>query len=73
MLTFNFWLVPWRSSNTFQYMDKHRNEILQVLRVHMDMSLSTFRELVDREAWRAAVHEVMVTQSRTWASELKSK
>ena len=24
----------------------------------MDMSLGTFRELVDREAWRAAVHGV---------------
>ena len=24
----------------------------------MDMSLSKFRELVDREAWRAAVHRV---------------
>ena len=34
----------------------------------MDMSLSEFRELVmDREAWRAAIHEV--TKSRTQLSD----
>ena len=34
----------------------------------MDMSLSNLRELVmDREAWRAAIHEV--TKSRTWLSD----
>ena len=33
----------------------------------MDMSLCTFRELVmDREAWRAAVHELAKRQ--TWLS-----
>ena len=33
----------------------------------MDMSLSKFRELVmDREAWRAAVHELAKRQ--TWLS-----
>ena len=36
----------------------------------MDMSLSELRELVmDREAWRAVIHEV--AQSRTRLSDLK--
>ena len=34
----------------------------------MDMNLGKFRELVmDREAWRAAIHRV--TKSRTWLSD----
>ena len=33
----------------------------------MDMSLSELRELVDREAWRAAIHGV--TKSRTRLSD----
>ena len=30
----------------------------------MDMSLSKLQELVDREPWRAAVHEIAKSQSR---------
>ena len=33
----------------------------------MDMSLSKFQEMMDRKAWRAAVHEV--TKSQTWLSD----
>ena len=29
----------------------------------MDMSLSKLQELVDREAWRAAVHEIAKSRS----------
>ena len=41
---------------------------LDVIINSMDMSLSKFQELVmDREAWRAVVHEVQ--QSQTWLSD----
>ena len=36
----------------------------------MDMSLSKLQEVMDREAWRAAVHGV--EKSRTWLSNNKS-
>jgi len=36
----------------------------------MDMSLSKLRELVmDREAWRAAIHGITKTEQRSWLTE----
>ena len=41
------------------------DEMVDSMTASMEMSLSKFQELVmDREAWRAAVHEV--AKSRTW-------
>ena len=42
------------------------DETLDSITVLMDMNLSKLQELVkDREAWRAAVHEVAKSQTRT--------
>ena len=36
----------------------------------MDLSLSKLREMVDRDAWRAAVHGI--AKNQTWQSDWKT-
>ena len=39
----------------------------------MDMNLSKLRELMDREAWRAVVHEVSKSQTKSQVAKFRLK